>query len=158
MVNRILLFTTCVLLSCTIYAQTFYDAEDGSAIFSLYRDARKEPRIKYYGWGDSIKIDFDIRPKEGIESLNSFLDSLYYAHFTERTYREVNLHEFYTILFDDKLCIRDVRIIHPPRKLFDYEKAYFRLAKKILSGTGGKWIKQVPNGHWGFYTGCFHMK
>lgn len=154
----ILLFVLC---TCKMYSQVFFDAVDHKPIFELSQKNGKI-NVKYYLSTDTLEsIDHYIDFNGGVQALNRYCDSLYYASFTEETYKEVNLWESYCILFDNKLRIRDVRVIDKPpayTRIRPYSLFYDTLIKRIIYSTEGRWSKKKRNNHWSFYIGLFHLK
>lgn len=144
-----------------MHSQVFFDAVNRKPIFELNQENGRT-KIKYYFATDTIEsIDYDIQFNGGVQALKQYCDSLYYASFTDEPYEEVNLWESYCILFDNKLKIRDVRVIDKPQgyiRICPYNLFYDKLIKKILYSTEDMWFKKEKNNHWSFYLGMFHIK
>ncbi len=89
----------------------------------------------------------------GDDNLRIYLDSIYYNHPTF-VGDHCNLIEFFYILFDDNLKIKEVRVIEFQKRSKEYEQTENRvrlLFKEALYKTEGLWIKNVPDSKWYVY-------
>lgn len=155
-------FATTVLiltmLPCVLCAQIYYDAASRVPVFRLSKDKQDSIKVEYYLSSDSfIVVDTDVQFKNGVKKLYQYFDSLYYNNFTSQTYKEVNRWESYSILFDDKLKIKDIHIIAKPGRK-EYDSSYDKLIKRIFSSTEGMWYKTNKNNNWSLYLGFLRIK
>ena len=98
----------------------------------------------------------DVSYTGGNESLRKYQDSLYWANYNGD---EINGSCLYTILFDEKLKIQEIRIVKRGgynNSKFDYDG----LIKKILLSTEGKWkkTKDTHSENWYFTMGRFRVR
>ncbi|MCP9610825.1 hypothetical protein [Coprobacter tertius] len=96
--------------------------------------------------------------KGGYEALLAYCDSLYFKRESDID-EEPNGMALYTILFDENLKIKDVRILK--RLTYNNSKYdYDTLVKRILWSTEGKWEKEDSNDHckWYLYMGYFKVR
>lgn len=159
MANKIVIIALILgVFPCMLSSQVYYDAADNTPVFKLFKDKQDSLRVEYYLSQDSSKIlDTDIQFNYGTKGLFQYFDSLYFKSFTEENYREVNRWESYSILFDDKLRIKDIRIIARPGQK-EYDASYDALIKRILLSTEGMWHKTNVSNNWSFYLGLVHIK
>lgn len=89
----------------------------------------------------------------GNEVLINYLDSIYYNHPTYNGLN-VNLNEFFYILFDEYLNIKEVRVIEFEKRSKEYEYTQNKIRtifKDALFDTKGLWIKRKMNSKWYIY-------
>lgn len=94
----------------------------------------------------------------GYHSLTAYCDNMYYNR-EDYNYDELNALAMFTILFDENLKIKDVRILK--RIAYNNNKYdYDRLVKRILWSTEGKWEKESENDHckWYLHLGYFKLR
>lgn len=167
MENKLILLLIGILIPWVLYCQgkkqdegrVFYDKSNQIPVFKITGQGEKI-EIDYYTALDTItSIDINVDFIGGAEGLHKYCDSLYYANFNEENYNEVNARVPYSILFDNKLRIREVHILQGPSSYkYDEKYDYDRLIKKILFSTEGRWIKKEINNNWHIYVGLFHLK
>lgn len=161
--KRLLILFILLLLVSTSHGQ---DGADSTKTTIMY-DTDGLPVLKIDEKGNTLYVKYFISSwkdvcichfKGGYDALTAYCDSLYFQ-------RESNIDEepngmaMYTILFDDNLKIKDVRIL----KRLTYNNAkydYDSLIKRILWSTEGKWKKEDNNNHckWYFYFGRFKVR
>ena len=147
-----------IMLPCALCAQIYYDAANHMPVFRLSKDKRDSIKVEYYLSLDSfLVVDTDVQFKTGVKKLYQYFDSLYYNSFTSQAYKEVNRWESYSILFDDKLRIKDIHIIAKPGRK-EYDSSYDKLIKRIFSSTEGMWYKANKNNNWSLYLGFLRIK
>ena len=130
-----------------VQSSTFFEVETFLPVCKSILDTTKSSKhaVFYY-----------ISYVGGNESLREYQDSLYWANYNGD---EVNGSCLYTILFNDKLKIREIRIIK--RGGYDNSKFdYDGLIKKILLSTEGKWQRdeKLPSENWYFTIGRFMVR
>lgn len=141
-----------------ITSSTFFEVETFLPVFKSTLDTAKSSKLEifYYFGKEFQKVSTDISYTDGNESLRKYQDSLYWANYNGD---EVNGSCLYTILFDDKLKIWEIRIIK--RGGYDNSKFdYDGLIKKILLSTEGKWQRdeKQPSENWYFTMGRFMVR
>lgn len=157
MVNRfiliLLLFVQVLALNAQSYEgnrdKVLKDLMDKSKVLKLLERNDSDGTAYYYSIKDTANSN--VRFKEGPKRLLQYIDSCYYSYidFDRQAYREFHLHVAGSILFDNNLRIKDVRIVYAsnhPEPL----KPYDARLKKILLSTEGKWYKVNKKGKWSF--------
>ena len=87
--------------------------------------------------------------------LNSAIAFIY--HRKDYHYDELNARALFTILFDQDLRIKEIKIL----KRLAYNNLtynYDGLIKRILLSTEGRWIKNDNKSKWYFYFGYFDLR
>ncbi|RHE94662.1 hypothetical protein DW712_02670 [Bacteroides intestinalis] len=141
-----------------VQSSTFFEVETFLPVCKSILDTTKSSKhaVFYYIKKEFQKVSTDVSYVGGNESLREYQDSLYWANYNGD---EVNGSCLYTILFDDKLKIREIRIIK--RDGYDNSKFdYDGLIKKILLSTEGKWQRdeKLPSENWYFTMGRFMVR
>ncbi len=141
-----------------ITSSTFFEVETFLPVFKSTLDTAKSPKLEifYYFGKEFQKVSTDISYTDGNESLRKYQDSLYWANYNGD---EINGSCLYTILFDEKLKIQEIRIVKRGgynNSKFDYDG----LIKKILLSTEGKWkkTKDTHSENWYFTMGRFRVR
>ena len=89
----------------------------------------------------------------GNEALKNYLDSIYYNHPTYNGLN-TNLIEFFYILFDESLNIKEVRVLEFEKRSKEYEYIQNKIRtiyKDALLNSKGLWIKRKMNSKWYIY-------
>jgi len=90
----------------------------------------------------------------GRDSLSAYLLTKYVNH-PSYNYEEYNVYEYFVILFDKNLDIKEVRIMY--RKYADNERFYYdNIFIDALKSTTGMWHKTVENQEW--YTYLYRQR
>jgi len=111
--------------------------------------------IKYYLIKEEL-VSVNIQFAGGYDALTNFCDSLYYNR-KDYNYDELNARALFTILFDQDLRIKEIKILK--RMAYNNLKYnYDGLIKKILLSTEGQWIKNDNKSKWYFYFGYFDLR
>lgn len=125
-----------------VNSKIYYNVEDSMPVFRVDTVSQSgRPKIYYYFGKITEKVSSDIRFVGGYRALTNYFDSLY---FNREDYNEDELNAlfYYTILFNKKLEIKEIKIIQ--REGYDNLKYdYDSLIKKILFSTEGQWEKSV---------------
>jgi hypothetical protein len=126
---------------------------DSIPVLSFYSRNGQSDSIVYIRFNDKkINVNCDIEFIGGWKSMDAFCDSLYYNRKSYNN-QELNAYFLYSILFDNKLHIRDIHIykgISGYRGEYDYNE----MVKQILKRTAGKWqLKTKPSKTWHLYIG-----
>ncbi|WP_455586781.1 hypothetical protein [Bacteroides sp.] len=103
------------------------------------------------------KIAGGVKYIGGYDKLSSYCDSLYYSW--KEGYDELNASAYFTILFDRKKRIKEVRILK--RLAYNNLKYdYDNLIKRILYSTENKWVKGDYDKEYDcyFYSGRFSLR
>lgn len=86
---------------------------------------------------------------KGPDSLSKYLLKKYVNNPSYK-YDEYNIHEYFYILFDNNLVIKEVRILggkYTSGKRFDFENIFI----ETLKNTNGMWRKIIANKEWYLY-------
>lgn len=136
----------------------FFDTETNLPVFEWTLDTvRSSKPYTFYYLGKQLReVSTEISYIGGYESLRNYQDSLYWKNYNGD---EQNATCLYTILFDKKLKIRDVKIV----KRVGYNNSkynYDKLIKKILLSTEGSWQKtnNISSEEWYFVLGRFFVR
>lgn len=123
-------------------SKIYYNVEDGTAVCKIDTSSQtSEIEMFYYFGRKSERVSSDVKFIGGYQALTNYFDSIY---FNRKDYNEDELNAlfYYTILFDESLKIKEVKIIR--REAYDNSKYnYDSLIKKILFSTEGKWEKST---------------
>lgn len=117
----------------------FFDTETNLPVFELILDTARSSKMytSYYFRKRLREVSTEISYIGGNESLRKYQDSLYWENYNGD---EQNASCLYTILFDRKLKIREIKIVK--RAGYNNSKYnYDKLIKKILLSTEGSWQK-----------------
>lgn len=147
------------MCNSTIYC----DVENLSPVFKVVTDTfTVEPtKVNYYYYFKNspkevsfLKLDYE----GGFQALTQYFDSVYYSKI-DPNWNELNAVFHYTILFDKKLKIKEIKIIRRGgynNRKYNYDK----LIKSILLSTEGKWKKSNPNdkSKWYLDLGILRLK
>lgn len=114
--------------------------------------------VKYFissSWQDVCNT---FHYKGGYVALTAYCDSMYYNR-EDYNYDELNALAMFTVLFDENLKIKDVRILKRiayTNNKYDYDA----LVKRILWSTEGRWEKENINDpcKWYLYLGHFKLR
>ncbi len=168
MIFRRLIITLSCFVSIATYGQNrnsigseiYYNVEDSMPVLRIDPDPQSdEPNLYYYFGKKAKKVAWDIRFVGGYQALTSYFDSLYF-HREDYNWDELNALFYYTILFDKKLKIKEVKIIK--RLAYDNSKYdYDSLIKRILFSTEGQWEKGAKINHhekWYLHFGLLKLK
>ena len=145
-------------LNRTIESTIFFEVETFLPVFKLTLDTVKSSKsyTSYYFRKEFKEVSTDISYVNGNESLMNYQDSLYWTNYKGN---EMNASCLYTILFDRKLKIKEIKIVE--RRGYNNSKYnYDKLIKRILLSTEGKWQK-TNNAHsekWYFRMGRFFIR
>lgn len=147
------------------YSQTEIQNKKDSVIF----DVNNFPVFKFIRSSDTLSIKYyivketdintNIQFKSGYSDLSKFCDSLYFATVNKPEV-ELNAMALYTILFDKKLAIEEIKIIkrlgYSNRGIYNYDS----LVVDILKSSEKYWIKIAPytDNDWYFYSGMFRLR
>ena len=118
----------------------------GYPIYSLL----KNNKFLYYT-KDGKKLIADVGEIEftgGRDSLSAYLLTRYINH-PNYNYREYNVYEYFFILFDENLDIKEIRIMG--LKYADRTKFYYDIFIESLKNTIGMWYKKTENKKWYIY-------
>jgi len=112
----------------------------------------KDGKVGYYTEnGEKIIVNVvrGIEFNGGKDSLSAYLLTKYINH-PSYNYQEYNVYEYFFILFDKNLDIKEVRIMY--RKYADNERFYYdSIFIEALKNTTGMWYKTVENQEWYIY-------
>ena len=133
----------------------FFDTETNLPVFELILDTARSSKMytSYYFRKRLREVSTEISYIGGNESLRKYQDSLYWENYNGD---EQNASCLYTILFDRKLKIREIKIVK--RAGYNNSKYnYDKLIKKILLSTEGSWQKtnNALSEEWYFIFGRF---
>lgn len=136
----------------------FFDTETNLPVFELILDTARSSKMytSYYFRKRLREVSTEISYIGGNESLRKYQDSLYWENYNGD---EQNASCLYTILFDRKLKIREIKIVK--RAGYNNSKYnYDKLIKKILLSTEGSWQKtnNALSEEWYFIFGRFLIK
>ncbi|GAB6870438.1 hypothetical protein [Bacteroides rodentium] len=136
----------------------FFEVETNLPVFEWTLDTARssESYTSYYFREQLREVSTDISYIGGYESLKNYQDSLYWKYYKGD---EQNASCLYTILFDKKLKIREIRIVK--RAGYNNSKYnYDKLIKKILLSTEGNWQKtnNTSSEEWYFTFGRFFVR
>ena len=136
----------------------FFDTETNLPVFELILDTARSSKMytSYYFRKRLREVSTEISYIGGNESLRKYQDSLYWENYNGD---EQNASCLYTILFDRKLKIREIKIVK--RAGYNNSKYnYDKLIKKILLSTEGS--RQKTNNalseEWYFIFGRFLIR
>ncbi len=106
----------------------------------IYYSENKEKITAYVGG-----VEFN----GGRDSLSAYLLANY-VNNPNYTYEEYNVDEYFIILFDKNLDIKEVRIMH--RKYANNKRFYYdSIFINALKNTTGMWYKTIENQKWHTY-------
>ena len=136
----------------------FFDTETNLPVFELILDTARSSKMytSYYFRKRLREVSTEISYIGGNESLRKYQDSLYWENYNGD---EQNASCLYTILFDRKLKIREIKIVK--RAGYNNSKYnYDKLIKKILLSTEGSWQKtnNALSEEWYFIFGRFLIR
>jgi hypothetical protein len=89
----------------------------------------------------------------GEELLKNYLDSAYY-NSPVYNHIDYNIIEFYYLLFDKDLNIREVRVLDLHKRPNDYDKIRQSINVVLidaLQNTEGQWMEKIPDKKWYVY-------
>lgn len=121
-------------------------------------DSLKEDRsvIYYAKNGRKLNASIALHYRGGYKTLSAYCDSAYFNR-ADNDQNELNASALYCILFDEKLKIREIRIIKR-RGYSNIRYSYDNLIKKILLGTEGNWEKIKNDSMFYFFLGYFNVR
>lgn len=136
----------------------FFDTETNLPVFELILDTARSSKMytSCYFRKRLREVSTEISYIGGNESLRKYQDSLYWENYNGD---EQNASCLYTILFDRKLKIREIKIVK--RAGYNNSKYnYDKLIKKILLSTEGSWQKtnNALSEEWYFIFGRFLIR
>lgn len=143
-----------------IGSKVYFNVEDSMPVLRVDTAFQEGKPSIYYYFGKKIeKVSSDVRFIGGYQALSCYFDSLY---FNREDYdeNELNALFYYTILFNEKLEIKEVKIIQREgynNLKYDYDS----LIKRILFSTEGQWEKSIKaNSHekWYLKFGLLKLK
>lgn len=157
MINKhfyILLIISSISLSCiTNQSVNFKPFIDSNGLIVVTNISK----TKYFCTTiDNHRINAPLNGVEfsgGNEALISYLDSIYHNHYTYNGLN-TNLIEFFYLLFDENLNIKEVRVIEFEKrsKKYEYKQNTVRtIFKEALFDTKGLWLKRKMNSKWYVY-------
>ena len=163
--KRILIGTTFLFSIFTSFSQDKVD----SIRTTIMCDVEGLPVVRFDETKDTMYVKYSISSswqdvcntfhyKGGYGSLTAYCDSMYYNR-EDYNYDELNALAMFTILFDENLKIKDVRILK--RIAYNNNKYdYDSLVKRILWSTEGRWEKEGENSQckWYLYLGHFKLR
>lgn len=152
MLNSMLFILLSNSISCQNTKLKIMNAFDSVPVITYHTRTNPDSIIYIRQAGEKINVNLNVEFKGGIDSLNTFCDSLYYNR-ADYNYREINEYVVFYILFDNNLRIQDIRI--HSRLLENCGKYdYNSLFKRILIQTEGKWkLKTSSSKTWYLYVG-----
>lgn len=125
--------------SKAVNVSTFYDVETLSPVFEYITDTAKVDSnyVMYYLKDKKVRASLNVDYIGGHKQLVHYQDSLYWKEYNGT---EMNQRALYSILFNDSLRIKDVKIVI--RSGYDNTRFNFdSLIKRIVLSTEGKWVK-----------------
>lgn len=157
----------CVFVLCSF--MSYGQSEIHNKKDSVVIDVNNSPVFRFIHSSDTLSIKYyivkevdvntNIQFKFGYSDLSKFCDSLYFATVNKPEV-ELNAKALYTILFDEKLAIKEIKIIkrlgYTNSGAYDYDS----LVVDILKCSEKYWIKIAPQAHnnWYFYSGIFRLR
>ena len=162
MIFKYLLSTTILLFACIyvcLYSQNTnskvqFDV-DSLPVFLI--DTINEKYVYFTKNGGEINVSMNFQYIGGYQSLSKYCDSIYFNR-PDYDHLEYNASALYTILFDNNLKIKEIRILK--RIGYDNVKYGFDdLITQILLSTDGKWRKKNNcNNQQYLYVGLFKLR
>ena len=162
--KRLLIFVIFLFVILSSHGQN----KEDSIKTSIRYDVEGFPVIKFVETGDSTLVKYFIPPswqdvclshfKGGYKAFRAYCDSMYFNR-EDYNYDELNASAMITVLLDEKLKIKDIRIIK--RIAYNNNKYdYDALVKRTLWSTEGKWVKKDENDQckWYLYLGYFKLR
>lgn len=156
--ESIIYFSDTSTFKKEISSTTLFEVETLAPVLKIVSDTASSSTKEYHYYlrDKQINVCGDISYIGGINAIRAYQDSLYWKHYVGD---EMNCTCLYTILFDEKLKIKDVRIIRRSgydNSGFDFDS----LIKKILISTEGKWQTDdnARAGMWYFTLGRFWLR
>lgn len=141
-----------------ISSTTFFEVGTFLPVIKMVSDTASHEKMScyYYLKNKPVKVSMDISYIGGIKAMRKYQDSLYWKYYNGD---EINCTCLYTILFNDKLKIKEVKIVRRGgynNSKFDFDS----LIKKILLSTDGNWQKENSNSteKWYFTLGRFWLR
>jgi len=154
---KIIIFVFLVFFIESVHCQntlvkTIFDVDSIPALNTYPRSGQPDSIVYIKYDGKRIRVNFDIKFVGGWESLNAFCDSLYYNR-KDYNNQEIDAYYIYSVLFDEKLHIQEIRIYKGVQNLKGTYN-YNGLVKKILNQTAGKWkLNDTKTKNWFLYFG-----
>lgn len=150
MVNKYILMLLLIVGVSTLKAQPyrenggtiFKDAMNGKKVIKLL-DERSEGDFASYYYSIKDTLVHNVMFMGGYDCLMQHFDSVYYASFGD-CYKEVDKYVVCSILFDEKLKIKEICILDAYSDPL-FLKPYYKLIEKALLSTEGKWYRKKNN-------------
>lgn len=155
MIIRLRYFVVLIVLFTGFYGCSSGKKMRQQAIKDIYgrpiTSLSKNDRIIYYRINGRQKTAYPggVEFNGGRDSLSAYLISKYVNH-PDYNYDEFNVNEYFFMLFDKDLNIKEIRIMH--KKYAPKERPYYdSIFINALKSTAGMWHKTVENQKWYIY-------